>query len=589
MITAALLGNPNVGKTTLFNYLTGSNQYVGNWPGVTVEKKEGIIENKVKIIDLPGIYAMDTYSNEEKISKEFLEKGKVDVIVNIVDASSLNRNLYLTMQLKQFKKPIILLLNMIDVADAKNIKIDYKNLSEKLGVIVIPISASKEIGVDEVKKLLKSGDFFSPTIENDYQYTEDERATYNYIEKVLKESVIKEEDEKVTIGERLDAIVLNKYLAYPLFLFALFIIFKFTFSWVGQPLSDAMEEVIIGRIAELLNALLHNSSPWFKSLVIDGIVAGVGSVIVFLPIVVTLFLGISFLEDSGYMARAAFIMDRIMRKIGLSGKAFIPLIIGFGCTVPGIMSARTLESEKDRKLTALLVPLMSCNAKLPVYALFATIFFPGNQTAVTFSLYLLGIWMAILIGMIFKNTIFRKDEEPFIIELPEYKLPELKSLMRNTWEKGKNFLKKAGTVIFSMSVIVWFLSNFNLSGMTDMESSFLAGLGGFLAPAFRPMGYGNWQSSVALLAGLMAKEVVVSTMGVVYGGNLHEALLQHFTPIAAYSYLVFILLYTPCVSVIAVMRKEFGNAMMVFSVVYQLVLAWLISFVVYYLGNLILA
>lgn len=587
MITAALLGNPNVGKTTLFNYLTGSNQYVGNWAGVTVERKEGFIEDRIKIVDLPGIYAMDTYSNEEKVSKEFLEKGGVDVIVNIVDASSLSRNLYLTLQLKQFNKPIVLVLNMIDVAKTKGMKIDYQKLSKKLGVTVIPISASKGIGIEEVKKLLKSGNFFSLYNENDYQYVEDEKENYKYIEEVLAESMIYEGNKRATIGERIDSIVLNKFLAYPLFVFILYIIFKFTFSWVGQPLSDAMDSVIITKIVSLLDILLQNSSSWFRSLIIDGIVAGVGSVLVFLPIILTLFLGISFLEDSGYMARAAFIMDRIMRKMGLSGKAFIPLIIGFGCSVPGIMSARTLESDKDRKLTALLVPLMSCNARLPVYALFATVFFPGNETFITFSLYLLGIGMAFLIGILFKNTIFRKDEEPFIIELPEYKLPEFKSLIRSTWEKGKGFLKKAGTIIFAMSVIIWFLSNFNFSGMVDMGNSFLAYIGGAMAPIFKPLGFGTWQSSVALLTGLMAKEVVVSTMGVVYGVELQKILLQHFTSIAAYSYLVFILLYTPCISVVAVMRKEFGNRMMIFSVLYQLFLAWVVSFIVYNIGNLV--
>lgn len=588
MITAALLGNPNVGKTTLFNYLTGSNQYVGNWPGVTIEKKEGYIGDRVKIVDLPGIYALDTFSNEEKISKEFLEKGNVDVIVNIVDASSLNRNLYLTLQLKQFKKPIILVLNMMDVAKAKGIKIDFEKLAKKLGVTVVPISASKGIGIENVKKLLESGNFFRPTNENDYHYIDDERENYRFIEEVLSEVIVKESVESTTITEKIDSIVLNRFLAYPLFLLILYLIFMFTFNWVGQPLSDAMDEYIISGIVNLLENLLQNSSPWFSSLIIDGIVGGVGSVIVFLPVVMTLFLGITFLEDSGYMARAAFIMDKIMRKIGLSGKAFIPFIIGFGCSVPAIMSARTLESEKDRKLTALLVPLMSCNARLPVYALFAAIFFPGNESTVTFSLYILGVAIAIIIGLLFKNTIFRKDEEPFIIELPEYKIPELRNLMINTWEKGKGFLKKAGTIIFAMSVIVWLLSNFNFNGFTDMENSFLANLGSAIAPVFKPMGYGTWQSAVALLTGLMAKEVVVSTMGVVYGLDLHNILSQQFTPLAAYSFLVFVLLYTPCISVIATMRKEFGSRMMAFSVFYQLLLAWIVSFVVYNVGSFII-
>ncbi|HHY77209.1 MAG TPA: ferrous iron transport protein B [Clostridiales bacterium] len=588
MITVALLGNPNVGKTTLFNYLTGSNQYVGNWPGVTIEKKEGYIGDRVKIVDLPGIYALDTFSNEEKISKEFLEKGNVDVIVNIVDASSLNRNLYLTLQLKQFKKPIILVLNMMDVAKAKGIKIDFEKLAKKLGVTVVPISASKGIGIENVKKLLESGNFFRPTNENDYHYIDDERENYRFIEEVLSEVIVKESVESTTITEKIDSIVLNRFLAYPLFLLILYLIFMFTFNWVGQPLSDAMDEYIISGIVNLLENLLQNSSPWFSSLIIDGIVGGVGSVIVFLPVVMTLFLGITFLEDSGYMARAAFIMDKIMRKIGLSGKAFIPFIIGFGCSVPAIMSARTLESEKDRKLTALLVPLMSCNARLPVYALFAAIFFPGNESTVTFSLYILGVAIAIIIGLLFKNTIFRKDEEPFIIELPEYKIPELRNLMINTCEKGKGFLKKAGTIIFAMSVMVWLLSNFNFNGFTDMENSFLANFGSTIASVFKPMGYGTWQSAVALLTGLMAKEVVVSTMGVVYGLDLYNILSQQFTPLAAYSFLVFVLLYTPCISVIATMRKEFGNRMMAFSVFYQLLLAWIVSFVVYNVGSFII-
>lgn len=586
MITAALLGNPNVGKTTLFNLLTGSNQYVGNWAGVTVEKKEGYIGDKVKIVDLPGIYAMDTYSNEEKVSKKFLIEEKVDVIIDIVDASNLNRNLYLTLQLKQFNKPIVLILNMIDVAKTKGIEIDTDKLSKELGVTVIPIAASKEVGIDKVKELLVGGVFLSSTSDNDYQYP-DEKETYRYIENVLKRSTRVVKEGVITATEKIDRIFLNKYLAYPIFLFILYIIFKFTFSWVGQPLADKLDELLQNNLMPLISGMLSSSSPWFKSLLVDGIIAGVGSVIVFLPVILALFLGISFLEDSGYMARAAFIMDRIMRKMGLSGKAFIPMVVGFGCSVPGIMSARTLESEKDRKLTALLVPLMSCNARLPVYALFASVFFPNNQTTVVYSLYLLGIAIAFIIGLLFKNTIFKKDEEPFMIELPEYKMPEFKNLMRHTWDKGKGFLKKAGTIIFSMSVIIWFLSSFNFSGLTDMNTSFLSSIGRFLSPAFKPLGFATWQNSVSLLTGLMAKEVVVGTMGVIYGGDLQHILSQHFTPLSAYSFLVFVLLYTPCVSVIATMKKEYGNKMAVFSVLYQLALAWLMSFLVYNLGGML--
>jgi ferrous iron transport protein B len=586
MITAALLGNPNVGKTTLFNALTGSNQYVGNWAGVTVEKKEGFIDNKIKIVDLPGIYAMDTYSNEEKVSKEFLQNGNVDVIINIVDASSLDRNLYLTTQLKQFNKPIILVLNMIDVAISKGLDIDFNLLSQKLGVKIIPIVASKGKGISDVKDCILKKDYIT-TSSNSLKF-KDEKETYAYIEALLKSSTNKNNDNRVSVSEKIDRIVLNRLLAYPLFFGSLFLIFMFTFNWVGQPLADFLDSLLNDSFVPFLSNLLANNSAWFSSLLIDGIVGGVGSVIVFLPVILALFLGISFLEDSGYMARAAFIMDKLMRKMGLSGKAFIPLIVGFGCSVPGIMSARTLESDKDRKLTALLVPLMSCNARLPVYALFASVFFPGRETLMVFSLYLMGIGLAFGIGLLFKNTLFKKDEEPFIIELPEYKLPELKSLLLHTWEKGKGFLKKAGTIIFSISVIVWFLSNFNTTGMVDINSSFLAAIGKFINPLFIPLGFASWQNSIALLTGLMAKEVVVGTMGVIYGGDLTHILATHFTPLSAYSFLVFVLLYTPCVSVIATMKKEYGNKMAIFSLTYQLGLAWIVSFIIFNVGSLII-
>lgn len=587
MITAALVGNPNVGKTSLFNILTGSNQYVGNWAGVTVEKKEGYMDNIAKIVDLPGIYAMDTYSNEEKVSKNYLSTENIDVILNIVDASNLERNLYLTYQLKEFRKPIILLLNMMDVVEEKNIKIDFDLLEKELKVKVIPISASKNTGIDKLKELLMTDNFFGIYVDNEFQFRSEEE-TYSLIEQVLKKAVVCCNPDESSITDKIDNLLLNKFLAYPIFLAILYIIFQFTFSWVGQPLSDLLDEGLNNALIPYLNSSLSSLSPWFKSLLVDGIVGGIGSVIVFLPIILTLFLGISFLEDSGYMSRAAFIMDKLMRRMGLSGKAFIPLIIGFGCSVPGIMASRTLESEKDRKLTALLVPLMSCNARLPVYALFASVFFPGNKTLIVFSLYLLGILIAFLIGILFKNTLFKKDEEPFIIELSPYKMPGFKSLTKLTWEKGKGFLKKAGTIIFAASVVIWFLSNFNFTGMVEMNDSLLASIGKLIAPIFKPLGFGSWENSVAILTGITAKEIILSSMGVIYGGNLREVLPNHFTVLSSYSFLVFVLLYTPCVSVVAAMKKEYGSKMMYFSIFYQLILSWIVSFIVYNIGLLLI-
>ncbi len=591
MKTIALIGNPNVGKTTLFNALTGSNQYVGNWAGVTVDKKEGYLSKDIKIVDLPGIYAMDTFSNEEKVSKNFLYTDEVDLIINIIDGSNLERNLYLTSQLTEFNKPILLVVNMIDVAESNGIHINYSDLSKELGVNIMAISASKGEGVKEVKDFLinnSSFDSINKTINSKHEFNKmNEKETYGYIENLLNRCVEGKKTNINTITEKLDSIVLNKFLAYPIFLGIMFIIFKFTFDWVGGPLQELADKLVNEDFVSLIEIPLANTSPWFKSLIIDGIIGGVGSVIVFLPIILTLFVGISFLEDSGYMARTAFIMDKLMRKLGLSGKAFIPLIMGFGCSVPGIMSARTLESEKDRKLTALIIPFMSCNARLPVYALFAGALFAGYESLVIFGLYFLGLIVAFIMAFIFKNTLFKKDEEPFIIELPEYKLPEFKSLILHTWEKGKGFLKKAGTLIFSISVLVWFLSNFNMSGMSEINESFLASIGNFISPIFAPLGFGTWENAVALLTGLMAKEVVIGTLGVLYTGDLANSIATTFTIASGISFLVFTLLYTPCVSVIATFKKEFSGKLAVFSVVYQFIVAWIFSFGIYHIASLI--
>lgn len=583
MINVALVGNPNTGKTTVFNALTGSKQYVGNWPGVTIDKKFGFINKDMKLVDLPGIYAMDTYSNEEKIARAFLEYEDVDVIINVVDSTNLERNLYLTTQLMQFNKPIVVLLNMIDIAKKRGINIDHNKLAKELGVTILPISAKTKEGLDNIEKTIIESKEIIPSYNINFKT---EKETYTYIDKIINKSS-KEKGNSKYIGEKIDKLVLNPVLAYPIFLLALFIIFKFTFSWFGQPLADGLDAFVADTFTPFVEGLVENSSVWFQSLIVNGIVAGVGGVIVFFPIVFALFLGISFLEDSGYMSRVAFLMDKIMRKIGLSGKAFIPIIMGFGCSAPAIMATRTLESEKDRKMTALLAPLVSCGARLPVYALFASIFFNSNQELVVMGIYLLGIVVAILVGLLFKNTLFKKDEQPFILELPEYKLPSLKSIILNAWDKSKGFIVRAGTLIFAVSIVVWFLTYFNMNGFTDeISTSFFATLGGFVSPIFKPLGFGTWEAGVSILTGLAAKEVIIGTMEIVYG-DLAVILPMMFTTITALTFLIFVSLYTPCFAVIGVMRKEYGNKMMLLSIVYQFILAWIVAYLFKFVATLV--
>ena len=584
MINVALFGNPNVGKTTVFNLLTGSNQYVGNWPGVTIDKKEGFLGKDIKIVDLPGIYAMDTFSNEEKVSKEFLETGDVDVIVNIVDASNLSRNLYLTTQLMEFDKPIVILLNMLDVAESKGIYIDSDNLSKELGVTVVPIIAKKKNGVDKISLAIKNS--VNKTVNYDINFG-NEVQTYKKLEDILSRCTKINSDKKISISDKIDNIVLNPILAYPIFIGALLLLFKFTFDWVGGPLQEGLGTLIKTYISSPINDMLVNSSPWFRSLIVDGILGGVCGTLPFFPLIFTLFFGISLFEDSGYMSRAAFLMDNIMRKVGLSGKAFIPMVMGLGCSSPAIMATRTLESEKDRKITALISPLMTCGAKLPIYAVFVAIFFPKNAALVTTSLYLLGIVVAILVALALNRTSFKNDIEPFILELPEYKLPTLSALLKNTWNKSKGFLIRVVTVMFAMSVAIWLLSSFNFNGFTEnMNDSFLAYLGKLIAPLFAPLGFGDWRASVSILTGLGAKEIVISTMEVLYG-NLDKVLPTVFTGVTAYGFLVFSALYTPCIAALATMRKEYGNKMMFTSLIYQFVLAWIGAFIVRIIGGAI--
>lgn len=584
MINVALFGNPNVGKTTVFNLLTGSNQYVGNWPGVTIDKKEGFLGNDIKIVDLPGIYAMDTFSNEEKVSKEFLEYGDVDVIVNIVDASNLSRNLYLTTQLMKFNKPIIILLNMLDVAESKCISINSDKLSQELGVTVVPIIAKKKNGIDKIASEIKNSVGKSTNYNIDFG---NEAQTYEKLEDILSKCIKTSSDKKISLSDKIDNIVLNPFLAYPIFIGALLLLFKFTFDWIGGPLQDGLGSIIETYISNPIDGMLVNSSPWFRSLIVDGVLGGVCGTLPFFPLIFTLFFGISLFEDSGYMSRAAFLMDNIMRKVGLSGKAFIPMVMGLGCSSPAIMATRTLESEKDRKITALISPLMTCGAKLPIYAVFVAIFFPKNAALVTTSLYLLGIVVAILVALVLNRTSFKTDIEPFLLELPEYKLPTLSALLKNTWNKSKGFLIRVVTVMFAMSVAIWLLSSFNFNGFTEnMDNSFLAYLGKLMTPLFAPLGFGDWRSSVSILTGLGAKEIVISTMQVLYG-NLDTVLPTVFTGVTAYGFLVFCALYTPCIAALATMRKEYGNKMMFISLIYQFTLAWICAFIVRIIGGAI--
>ena len=584
MINVALFGNPNVGKTTIFNLLTGSNQYVGNWPGVTIEKKEGYLNKDIKIVDLPGIYAMDTFSNEEKVSKSFLENEDVDVILNIVDASNLSRNLYLTTQLMKYNKPIILLLNMLDLADSKDIKIDYDKLADELGIQIVPIIAKKKSGTENIEQVIRN------SVNLKTNYIEDfgnESQTYEKIDSILDRCTIDNSKNKKTITDKIDNIVLNPILAYPIFIGILFLLFRFTFDWVGGPLQDLSTELIENYIIAPVDGLLVHSSAWFRSLIVDGILGSLGGTSPFFPLIFVLFLGISLFEDSGYMSRAAFLMDKIMSKVGLSGKAFIPMVMGMGCASPAIMATRTLESEKDRKITALIAPLMTCGAKLPIYALFIRIFFKKNAAIVTTSLYLLGIVVAILVALILNKTVYKTELEPFVLELPEYRVPTLNALLKNAWNKSKGFLYKVVTVMFFMSVLIWAMSSFNFGGFTeDINTSFLAYLGKLMTPIFAPLGFADWRISVALITGLGAKEVVVNTILILFG-NLNSGIAVVFTVVTAYTFLVFCALYTPCIATLATMRKEYGNKMMLASLLYQFGVAWIVGFVVNFVGSLI--
>ena len=668
----ALVGNPNCGKTTLFNALTGSNQYVGNWPGVTVEKKEGRAEvdgKPVTVVDLPGIYSLSPYSMEEIVARDFIVGERPDAIIDIIDATNIERNLYLTAQLLELERPMVIALNFMDEVEKHGDKIDVERLSRALGVPVIPITARSGKNVQELLEEAHRQMHVGVTVEPDDLYDdfthqihhkvgelihdkayaagipahwasikliegdslvkkalglskdEEDRleaicreyegaydlgdretliadSRYQYIERVVEASVVKgHADSAPTLSERIDRVVTGKYTALPLFLCAMLAMFVITFgpfgSWLQNGVS-ALIDLFSGWLDGTLTAA--SVSPVLISLVCDGIIAGVGGVLSFLPQIALLFFFLSFLEDSGYMSRAAFIMDRLLRRFGLSGKAFIPMLMGFGCSVPAIMGARTMENEKDRRMTILLVPFMSCSAKLPVYGMIAGAFFGPWAGLVIFGLYVLGMLVGILSGILFKRTLFAGEPAPFVLELPPYRLPSFENIATHVWQKVKGFLIKAGTLILLMSMVLWLLQSFDFSlhMVDDAAQSMLGTLGSWIAPIFAPLGFGFWQAAVALLTGLIAKEMVVSSLSMFYGFALTAtsaqvaAAMTGFTPLSALSMLVFILLYVPCVAAVSTLAREMNSVKWtLFSIAWQLGMAYIAAFLVHTVGLLL--
>ncbi|PGL71525.1 ferrous iron transport protein B [Bacillus sp. AFS055030] len=664
MLNIALIGNPNTGKTSLFNNLTGTYQYVGNWSGVTVEKKVGTIKNKLgNLIDLPGIYSLSPLSKDEAVVSHFFVNETFDGMINIVDAAQLERNLMLTLQLLEFNKSMIIGLNMVDVAKRRGISVDPSSISKILKVPVIPIDARSGKGTNEVNELLETIPQSEVEFQIDYGKVIEDGITnimtrlpstlsipkrwtaiqilegnkeviefiassydFSKIDEVIKitaeqlnselgvspskwiysvrkevisnligRSVEKESSEAVTLTDRIDRFVTHPILGIPIFLVTMFLMFKLTFDWLGLPLSDALDGFLSGSVTDWLTNGLNaiHASDFIKAVILDGIVAGVGGVLVFVPQIFILFLLISFLEDFGYMSRAALVMDRSMEMVGLTGKAFIPMIIGFGCNVPGVMAARTIEQPRERLLTILLTPLMSCSARLPVYALFVGAFFAKNQAIVVFSLYILGIVVALILAKVFSSTILKSEFSLFVVELPPYRMPQGKALFRSTWDKGKGFIRKAGTFIFGGSVAIWLLSYMGPSGFgVSMDDSFLAMIGGVLTPILSPLGFGTWQAGASLLTGFLAKEVVVSAMNIIYhvpnAHSLQGILSTQFSALSAFSFMVFVLLYVPCLATVATIRKETGSAKWTyFSVGYALVIAYILALIIYQVGSLL--
>ena len=663
----ALAGNQNCGKTTLFNALTGSNQHVGNFPGVTVDQKAGVIKGTDhQVVDLPGIYSIRPYTQEEIVTRDFILKSRPDAIINIVDATNIERNLYLTLQLLTLQVPTVIALNMMDELVGNGGSVDMQKMSEALGVPVVPISAAKNQGITELvdtlidtasrrvtpkvqdfcpegpvhrcihavchiiedhaqriniarrfcaMKLIEGEqDFFDAlelsqnekeliehtVIEMEHETGLDRNAAladmrYNFIEKVCGECVVKaKESREHRRSMQIDKVLTHRIFAIPLFIAIMGLVFFLTFNVVGAFLSNVMSYAIDGLTLLADRALTaYGINPVVHSLVIDGIFAGVGSVVSFLPLIVTLFFFLSILEDSGYMARVAFVMDKLLRKIGLSGRSFVPMLVGFGCSVPAIMATRTLSSNRDRKMTILLTPFMSCSAKIPIYTLFAAAFFPGHELLVMLALYFGGILVGILVALVLKNTAFKGNPVPFVMELPNYRFPSAKSVVLLMWEKAKDFLTRAFTVIFMATVIIWFMQTFDtrLNVVENSADSILAALGRLVSPIFAPLGFGDWRMVTALVSGFTAKEAVVSTFGVILGVSTEQlgiALHSLFTTASAASFLAFCLLYTPCVAAVSTIKTELKSGWKTVGIVFaQCLVAWLAAFMVYHVGLLL--
>ena len=631
----ALAGNQNSGKTTLFNALTGSNQHVGNFPGVTVDQKTGSIKGQkdCEVVDLPGIYSMRTYTQEEIVSRDFILKNHPDGIINIVDATNIERNLYLTLQLLELRIPMVVALNMMDEMTSNGGTVDIEKLSRALGVPVVPISAVKNMGVSELteravevasKKILPAVTDFC---ENDSQVHRCIHAVIHLIqdhadragisarfcatkliegdpgledflgldgnERELLEHVKPQESKEHARSVKLDRILTGKYTAIPVFIAIMGLIFYLTFNVIGAWLQDLLSAGI-DRLSAVVDAGLtaYGINPVVHSLVIDGIFAGVGSVLSFLPVIVVMFFFLSILEDTGYMARIAFFMDKILRKLGLSGKSFVPMLIGFGCSVPAIMATRTSSSERDRKMTILLTPYMSCSAKIPIYSVFVAAFFGRQSALAMIIIYLTGIITGVIVASVLKRTLFKGEPVPFVMELPNYRLPSAKNTGLLLWDKAKDFLQRAFTIIFLATVIIWFLRTFDtrLNVAEDQSRSLLAIIATFVAPIFRPLGFGDWRMVSALVTGITAKEAVVSTLSVIMNTgaeNLTPVLKTLFTPLSAASFLAFTLLYTPCAAAVATIRREYGSALKtILIVIAQCAVAWIVAFLVYSIGGL---